>query len=145
MQIKLKFKWEVKRFFLLLTCQVFKVQGSVFLFQHLAAETPRVEWRDFLLTLALFLKCRQMSSTLYNAYKQRVPAPTNLQSEASIFFLLWYITTNFNRAPDEPNPASTSSFPLLLIGVGPAPVRLSYRISYCKRKSSWHAYTQQKT
>lgn len=63
-----------------------------------------------------------MSSTLYNAYKQRVPAPMNLQSEPVIFVLLWYITTNFNRAPDEPNPASTSSFPLLLIGVGAAPV-----------------------
>lgn len=65
MQIKLKFKWEVKRFFLLLTCQVFKVQGSVFLFQHLAAETPRVEWRDFLLTLALFI-ISQVSTNVFN-------------------------------------------------------------------------------
>lgn len=65
MQIKLKSKWKVKRFFLLLTCQAFKVQGSVFLFQHLAAETPRVEWRDFLLTLALFI-ISEVSTNVFN-------------------------------------------------------------------------------
>lgn len=64
MQIKFKFKKEVKRFFLLLTCQVLKVRGSVFLFQHLVAETPRVEWRDFLLTLALFI----ISEVLTNVF-----------------------------------------------------------------------------
>lgn len=86
-----------------------------------------------------------MSSTLYNAYKHRVPAPMNLQSAAVIFVLLWYITTNFIRAPDEPNTASTSSFPLVLIGVGPALGRQSYRINYCRRKlRSWHVSKQQK-
>lgn len=84
-----------------------------------------------------------MSSTLHNAHKQRVPAPTNLQSEAVIFVLFWYIITNFNRVPNEPNPPSTSSFPLLLIGVETAPVRLSYRNSYCRREQ-WHVCKQQK-
>lgn len=147
MQIKLKFKWKVKRFFLLLTCQVFKVQGSVFLFQHLAAETPRVEWRDFLLTLALFI-ISEVSTNVFNTTQHTqtgVPAPVNLQSEPVIFLLFWYITTNFNRVPNEPNPPSTSSFPLLLTAVVTAQSDC-YRISRCRREqSSWHVCKQQKT
>lgn len=112
-QIKLKFKQEVKRFFLLLTCQVLKVQGSVFLCQHLAAETPQSREETFPphRHYSLFLKCRQLSSTLHHAYKQS-PCPSESQSEAATFVLLWYIATNLYRAPQERSPPPTSSFPL---------------------------------
>lgn len=115
MQIKLKFKWKVKRFFLLLTCQVFKVQGSVFLFQHLPAETPRVEWRDFLLTLALFI-ISEVSTNVFNTTQGTqtgVPAPTNLQSEVLSLFCFGVspqISTGYQVSPIHLPPADFHCF-----------------------------------
>lgn len=137
MQIKLKFKGEVKRFFFLLTCQVFKVQGSVFLFQHLTAETPKVEWRDFLLTVALFI-ISKVSTNVFNTMQHTQtdsPCPSGCTVWGCYLCSALVYHHKFQQGARWAQSSFHQQFSIAFNWSWLSPSQ-RFRISYCRRKKS---------